>query len=275
MQGGHGDRKGGGMERRPTAPARACAPPGARPVVRAGFACVAGLLLLLVPLVGGPAAAAPATPEPGADEQAIVAAANAFRRSQGLGPLRVQPQLQAAAAGFAAWMARTDRYGHQADGRQPVQRVEARGYEHCLVAENIAFEYRSVAFEPGELPERFMQGWIHSPGHRANLLDAAAVDTGVGVARSGRSGRWYAVQLFGRPMSASVAFQVSNPSGQAASYRLDGRRYELPARSTMSHRECVAPLLQGSGDEHPANRRAVDGARYVLTPAPGGGWRLR
>jgi uncharacterized protein YkwD len=253
MQGGHVDRKGRGMTCR--------------------LRWWAGLLL-----AGscGTAAPAPAAPGPDADEQAVVAEANSFRRSQGVGPLRVQPQLQAAAAGFAAWMARTDRYGHEADGRQPAQRVEAQGYEHCLVAENIAFEYRSVPFEPGELPGRFMQGWIHSPGHRGNLLDAAAVDTGVGIARSGRSGRWYAVQLFGRPMSASVEFQVSNPSGRATSYRLDGRRYELPPRSTMTHRECVAPLLQGPTERVGERAQRVEGGqRYVLSPAPGGGWRLQ
>lgn len=274
MQGGHVDRKAERMKGRPSG---ALGPRGLRPAA-AGLlpALLAGMAAAWPAAVAAAAAAA----EPDADERAVVAQANDFRRSQGLGPLQVQPQLQAAADGFAAWMARTDRYGHQADGRQPVQRVEAQGYDHCLVAENIAYEYRSVAFEPGELPGRFMQGWIHSPGHRANLMDAAAVDTGVGIARSGRSGRWYAVQVFGRPMSASVEFQVSNPTGRAASYRLDGRRYELPPRSTMTHRECVPPLLQGPGGGGSegggrAGLRPVDGARYELSLSPGGNWRLR
>jgi hypothetical protein len=220
--------------------------------------------------------AARAAAEPDANERAVITQANAFRRSQGLGALQLQPQLQSAAAGFAAYMARTDRYGHQADGREPAQRVEAEGYDHCLVDENIAFEYRSVPFEPGELPGRFVQGWIHSPGHRANLLDSAAVDTGVGIAQSPRSGRWYAVQVFGRPQSRSVAFQVANPSGRAAAYRLDSRRYELPPRSTMTHRECTAPLLRLLPErEGDTGRRTADGERYELFPAPGGGWRIR
>jgi hypothetical protein len=231
-----------------------------------------GLALLLAAgaLFAGPPAA------PNADERAVVAQANAFRRGQGLGALQVNPQLQAAAANFAAWMARTDRYGHEADGRAPAQRVDAEGYEHCLVAENIAFEYRSVPFDPGELPGRFVQGWIRSPGHRAKLLDAAVVDTGVGIAQSRRSGRWFAVQVFGRPMSRSVEFQVSNPGGRAASYRLDRRRYELPARSTMTHKECTAPLLRVlPGRKGDAGLRAADGQRYELAPGPGTNWRIR
>ena len=232
------------------------------------------VIALLPVLLFGPGRTG--TAEPDADERAVIARANDFRRSQGLGVLQVQPQLQEAAESFAAWMARTDRYGHEADGRQPAQRVEATGYDHCLVAENIAFEYRSVPYEAGELPGRFVQGWMQSPGHRANLLDAAALETGVGIAQSRRSGRWYAVQVFGRPMSRSVEFQVSNPNGRAAAYRLDGRRYELPARSTMTHRECTPPLLQvlpaRDGDD---GVRPANGQRYVLSPAPGSGWRLR
>jgi hypothetical protein len=237
--------------------------------------CACRVLFIALLLCGMPAARAAAA-EPDANERAVITQANAFRRSQGLGTLQLQPQLQAAAAGFAAYMARTDRYGHQADGRAPAQRVEAEGYEYCLVDENIAFEYRSVPFEPGELPGRFVRGWIHSPGHRANLLDAAAVDTGVGIAQSPRSGRWYAVQVFGRPQSRSVEFQVSNTSGLTAAYRLDGRRYELPPRSTMTHRECTAPLLQLLPErEGDTGRRTADGQRYELFSAPGGGWRLR
>lgn len=223
---------------------------------------------LLIAVLG----CAAALPAAAGTEQDIVVGANAFRRAQGLGELRPAPALDAAAAAFARYMASTDRYGHEADGRAPVQRVEAQGYDHCLVAENIAFEYRSTGFEAGELGPRFVRGWIDSPPHRANLLLADAVDTGVGVARSRRTGRWYAVQLFGRPQSMSVEFKLSNPTPRPARYVLDGERRDLPARTTMTHRECSAPTVSVAGAAAPA-WRAENGVRYVLQPE-GRGWRV-
>src|SRR5207253_2501467 len=113
---------------------------------------------------------------------------------------------------FAEFMARTDRYGHEADGQQPSQRATAHGYGYCMVAENIAFQYSSAGFRSGELARRFVEGWKQSPGHRHNMLEPDATETGVAVAQSPKSGRYYAVQMFGRPQALRVAFRIANRS---------------------------------------------------------------
>ena len=39
-------------------------------------------------------------------------------------------------------------------------------------------------------------GWMHSPGHRANILNPDYTLMGIG-ARKGHNGRWYVAQVFG------------------------------------------------------------------------------
>ena len=102
-----------------------------------------------------------------------------------------------AAQSFADFLARTDRFDHDADGRTPMKRATAAGYKWCRVAENIAYEFSSRGFESEVLAKAFVRDWMESKGHRRNLLDARLRDTGVGIAQSAKTRRWYAVQVFG------------------------------------------------------------------------------
>jgi uncharacterized protein YkwD len=111
------------------------------------------------------------------------------------------PVLARTVRDFVDFMARTDRYGHEADGKQPADRARGHGYDYCLVSENIAYQYNSAGFRTAALARDFVEGWKHSPQHRKNMLEPAATQTAVAVARSEKSGRYYAVQMFGRPKS--------------------------------------------------------------------------
>jgi uncharacterized protein YkwD len=202
----------------------------------------------------------------------MVDRSNAFRREQGLAPLQPQRALTQAAGAFAAHMAQTDRYGHDADGRTPVQRTQAEGYAHCMVAENIAMQYDSRGFSGGALARGFVQGWIDSPGHRENLLSAEATDIGLAVARSPASGRWYAVQVFGRPMSRAVRFEISNRSKVALRYSLDDKAYALLPGVTRTHQHCSPPQLTLGlpGQAQPVRLRPANGAQLRVEPTPQG-----
>jgi uncharacterized protein YkwD len=124
--------------------------------------------------------------------------ANQYRSQQGRAPVRLQDALQGAAQSFADFLARSDRFEHEADGRRPDQRATAAGYDWCRVSENIGFAASSDGFRAEALAARLMNGWIQSAGHRQNLLATEALDTGIGVAHSPASGRYYGVQMFGR-----------------------------------------------------------------------------
>ena len=69
-------------------------------------------------------------------------------------------------------------------------RVEALGYRYAAVAENIAAGQNSA----GEVVE----GWMHSPGHRKNILNSDVTQIGVGHARGGEFGTYW-TQVFGKP----------------------------------------------------------------------------
>ena len=98
--------------------------------------------------------------------------------------MAVNPDLTDAARDFAAYMARTSRYGHTADGSRPADRAASHGYEYCVIAENIAYAFNSDGYTTEELGKTFVEGWKHSPGHRRNMLDPDVAETGVAVARS-------------------------------------------------------------------------------------------
>jgi len=201
--------------------------------------------------------------EPGDAAPRIVEDANAFRKAEGLPPLAGNAPLQSAAVDFARFMARTGKYGHGADGRQPAERAAAAGYQYCIVAENIAYVYRSQGFGSAErLAGEFVEGWKNSPDHRRNLLDAVVTDTGVGVARDGQ-GRYYGVQLFGLPRSAQISFRIENATGQSVRYRLGERDYTLGPRVVRSHSLCRPTRISV---ERFGAAAADDGARYVVRP---------
>ena len=132
-------------------------------------------------------------------EERIVDGTNAFRRAQGLPRVRIDPKLARTAQSFADYMARTDQLAHAADGKQPWERASLEGYDHCFISENIGYQFRSVGFDTAGLAAALVQGWKDSPGHRRNMVQRDVTDTGVGLARSARTGRYYAVQMFGRP----------------------------------------------------------------------------
>ncbi|HEX5420088.1 MAG TPA: CAP domain-containing protein [Gammaproteobacteria bacterium] len=175
--------------------------------------------------------------------QRIAESTNEFRRKHARETLRVDDRLEAAAKYFAGYMAGTGKYGHTADGREPSERAKSRGYDFCAIAENIAYAYSSSGFSAESLTQALVQGWIHSPPHRKNMLDAALADIGVGVAYSAKTGYYYAVQDFGRPKSATIDITVTNESAVRLEYRLGARTFSLPPRLTRTHTECRPEAL--------------------------------
>jgi len=210
-------------------------------------------------------------PDPPEVVRRIIDRANDFRRSQGRAPLAPEPRLDAAARGFAAYLANTDRMSHDADGRAPSQRAGAAGYAWCMVAENLALEGDSRGFGSAELANKLVDGWIGSEGHRRNLLSADATQTGVAIAHSPRSDRWYAVQMFGRPESERITFEIVNRSGSTVSYRIGDRRVELPTGTIRTDESCDAADAEVSmPGRQPLRLHPRGGAHVRIDATPGG-----
>lgn len=168
----------------------------------------------------------------------IIRQTNEFRESEDLSPVKSESHLMETAQYFADYMARTDRYGHKADGQRPADRAKNHDYQYCIVSENIAYQFKSTGFETSKLAERLVEGWKNSPEHRKNMLDPDVQDTGVALARSDKTGHWYAVQMFGLPKSEAIEFKIANQSKTELSYSIGEQTYQLPPRYVRTHMRC-------------------------------------
>lgn len=230
---------------------------------------------------------APSSPKLESATATIVKRVNVARAKNDLSPLRQNEELTAAAEYFAKFMAKTDKYGHGADGAAPAARAREHGYDYCIVAENIAYQYSSAGFQSDELAKKFVRGWLESPEHRENMLDADVTETGVAIAQSDKTGYYYGVQLFGRPKSMAIEFSIRNAAGDEVVYSIADRTYSLPPRFTRTHLQCRPPTVKllgvaergdskGSEKEQSQPDRNDQDSRQmaVATAKPAGGEKL-
>lgn len=99
---------------------------------------------------------------------------NQYRKDHGLKPLKLNPELTAAAKGHSRDLAKWDRISHYgSDGSNPWDRVKRAGYKARLAAENVGTGQASF--------EEVMKGWKNSPGHNKNLLLADAEHMGIAL----------------------------------------------------------------------------------------------
>jgi uncharacterized protein YkwD len=103
---------------------------------------------------------------------------NQQRRAKNLAPLRSNIRLQSAATRFSVQMVRQQFFDHTApDGTTFDKRIVAAGYSSfAALAENIAW-----GSGPQATPAQIVNSWMHSPGHRRNILDATLRDIGIGI----------------------------------------------------------------------------------------------
>jgi len=198
-------------------------------------------------------------------EVAIVEMTNTFRRENRLGEVKPNAALTAAARAFAQYLAKTGKFAHEADGREPSDRAAAHGYQYCLIAENLALNLDSRGFESRKLAKDAVEGWKASPGHRANMLQAGATEIGVAVARApDKDPKFISVQLFGRPETLKVTFKIENRSGATVRYSLGEDAQDLAPRTIMTHTSCGLEALEFQTPT-PARFEPRDGDKYLLS----------
>jgi uncharacterized protein YkwD len=229
-------------------------------------------LMLAIALGSSSAASQEKSPDLDVVARKIFEQTNRFRAGEGRTELKQNSQLAATARDFADFMAKTDKYGHDADGSQPTERAKKHGYEYCLVAENIAYFMRTTGFTSDELARDLVEGWKKSPPHRKNMLDPDAIEIGIAVAHSARSGKYYAVQVLGRPSSAAIEFQLVNQSNVELKYQIGDESFSIPPRLVRTHRQCRSDELKFlSNDETIGSQvfRPASGDRYLITRRQG------
>ena len=149
-------------------------------------------------------------------EQYLFAAANAERTERGLQPLRWEEPLHHAAQRHAGEMARRRSISHQYSGEPDLaNRGRMAGARFTMIAENVG--------EAWNAPE-LHDAWMHSPEHRANLLDPRATAMGISVERRGNE--LYAVEDFERYVQTMSLAEQENAVAELL--RTEARLNMLP-----------------------------------------------
>jgi uncharacterized protein YkwD len=158
-----------------------------RPNPRFAVAAVAAGVLALA---GAPAASAAcgasASAMPGQASRSAMADTticllNVERAHRGMRPLRLNGRLSRAARGHAGDMVQHDYFSHASrSGASFVDRIRRTGYlrgpRAWLVGENLAWGTGDRSS-----PAAIVDAWMHSPGHRANILQRRFREIGIGL----------------------------------------------------------------------------------------------
>ncbi len=130
----------------------------------------------------------------------LVQLANQARAQAGAGPLQWDAALATAARQHCLRMAANNSISHQYPGEPDAsQRAAQAGARFSLIEENVA-----IAPTPAQIHD----AWMHSPGHRTNLLNPKVDHVGVAVV-AGRNGL-YAVADYERAVPVLSQAQIES-----------------------------------------------------------------
>jgi len=106
---------------------------------------------------------------------------NKQRRLHHLKGLKMSKRLGHAARGHSVEMARVHYFSHNSlSGASFLDRIRRSGYLHLArrwsVGENIAWGTGGLS-----TPRSIVRAWMHSPGHRANILQRSFRQIGIGI----------------------------------------------------------------------------------------------
>jgi hypothetical protein len=126
---------------------------------------------------------------------------NQQRISHNEAKLSLSPRLINAAQAKANDMAARNYWSHNTpDGRTPWWFIKSSGYQYAAAGENLAYGFKTSSAT--------LNGWMHSPEHRANILNTAYRNVGFGIARAphyqGRGAKTIVVAMYAEPISALV-----------------------------------------------------------------------
>jgi uncharacterized protein YkwD len=177
-------------------------------------------------------------------ERLLFDALNRERTALGLSMLVWNDPLAAAARQHAERMAQHNKLSHQLPGEPDLRmRAAGTGARFSMVAENVAIGPDAAVIH---------SGWMHSPGHRANILSPEL--SAVGIAVVPRGAELFAVQDF----SQTVPNLNLNQQEQQVLSLLAARGLQIIAGNNDARKSC------DSDRGFAANRPALV-ARYETT----------
>ena len=139
----------------------------------------------------------------------LLAGTNTERANNGYSSLRLNSQLSAAAVAKAQDMATNDYWAHVSPtGLTPWYWVSNAGYSYTTAGENLAYGFSSSS--------ETITGWMNSPGHRANILNADFQEVGFGIYNvanyQGSGPQTIVVAMYAQPVTQVIAAPVATPA---------------------------------------------------------------
>jgi uncharacterized protein YkwD len=169
-------------------------------------------------------------------EERLLELANQSRRQAGAPPLTLDPGLTHAALIHAQAMVDARELSHQFNGEPslPQRLADATSLQLDQEGENVALDYDA---------DHGHEHLMHSPPHRANLLNPVYNVVGLGVIRSGD--RLYIVQDFGHALPTYSLAEVKDRIAEAvAETRHRFRQHDLPRRDLSSADRAACSMAQ-------------------------------
>jgi uncharacterized protein YkwD len=152
-------------------------------------------------------------------DAAILCLVNGERTDAGLPTLNHVPELDQSSDGMCKRMVSEQFFSHETpDGKTVVDRVEPTGYipnsGDWVVGENLAWGSGALS-----TPQAIVNGWMNSPGHRANILAPDYKDIGLAACMGSPSpdhqGGTVYVNNFGAKSGADVNATLPGHSGDS------------------------------------------------------------
>lgn len=129
----------------------------------------------------------------------VVSLANEARVAGGLTELKQNSLLASAAQSKANDMLARQYFAHNTPtGETPWSFIKASGYSYVTAGENLAIDFTEA--------ESVQTAWMNSPGHKANIMNKAFQEIGIGIAKGMYNGHetTIVVQMFGTPIAQKV-----------------------------------------------------------------------
>lgn len=127
-------------------------------------------------------------------EKSVHDLVNAERAKQGLAALSVNDDLEDLARSHSSDMLQKNYFDHSdKNGCDPSCRAQHANFQYRAIGENI-YMMSGPTLSAQDAAKRIVDGWMNSPGHRANILNKTFTTEGIGVSSNG--GTVYATEDF-------------------------------------------------------------------------------
>ncbi len=184
---------------------------------------------------------------------------NQNRSSESKPALALDSQLTKAAQAKAEDMANKDYWSHDSpEGKTPWSFIAASGYPYKTAGENLAYGFKDAS--------GVVSGWMNSPQHRDNILNAEYTDVGFGIAESpnyqGKGPQTIVVAEYGAPVdaAANITFNVPATAQNTPVKEVKGDSMELSAQPVSR----IAQITGGDAAWSALVLSAIAGAALTL-----------